>query len=132
MMASVNYFLNRFKKEDFMVCIYIYKIHDWNIWLYFTLRINIRKLSDYRHVQRKTYQEFYHSIVHITNDGCHIRIHSNIFLTMTLQIISTDYTMYIAFTATCTTHKAHEKYLTKAYVYEISFKKLSILFSSFL
>ena len=35
MMASVNYFLNKFKKEDFMVCIYIYKIHDWNIWPYF-------------------------------------------------------------------------------------------------
>jgi hypothetical protein len=40
--------------------------------------------------------------------------------------------MFISYTATCTKHKAHEKYLTKAYVYEINFKKLSILFSSFL
>ena len=38
------------------------------------LRNDVHNLSNYTRVWNKIYQEFYHGIVYIANEGCHIRI----------------------------------------------------------
>ena len=62
-----------------------------------SLRNDVNNLFDNTHVLLKINPEFYHSIIYIANDGCHVRIESKSFtirdctLTLSYPVETTKY-----------------------------------------